>query len=147
MAVCRGYHFVINPGPINIPDRVSRAMDRGAIDFNGAQFRAITEECLAGLNRVSKTDQIILAYAASGHGAWEAALVNLFWPGYQAAGGRKRLFLDELGHARRSLRARGRDAAQRLADRRRPCCRYTPHLENMHSASTTAPLSRRRRPA
>ena len=28
-----------------------------------------------------KTDQTILAYAASGHGAWEAALVNLFSPG------------------------------------------------------------------
>ena len=47
MAVSRGYHFFINPGPTNIPDRVLRAMDRGAIDFNGAQFRAITEECFA----------------------------------------------------------------------------------------------------
>ena len=81
MAVSRGYHFFINPGPTNIPDRVLRAMDRGAIDFNGAQFRAITEECFAGLKRVFKTDQTILAYAASGHGAWEAALVNLFSQG------------------------------------------------------------------
>jgi alanine-glyoxylate transaminase/serine-glyoxylate transaminase/serine-pyruvate transaminase len=81
MAVSRGYHFFINPGPTNIPDRVLRAMDRGAIDFNGAQFRAIAEECVAGLKRVFKTDQTILSYAASGHGAWEAALVNLFSPG------------------------------------------------------------------
>ena len=81
MAVSRGYHFFINPGPTNIPDRVLRAMDRGAIDFTGAQFRTITEECFAGLKRVFKTDQTILAYAASGHGAWEAALVNLFSPG------------------------------------------------------------------
>jgi alanine-glyoxylate transaminase/serine-glyoxylate transaminase/serine-pyruvate transaminase len=81
MAISRGYHFFINPGPTNIPDRVLRAMDRGAIDFNGAQFRAIAEECFAGLKRVFKTDQTILAYAASGHGAWEAALVNLFSPG------------------------------------------------------------------
>src|ERR1700758_5739225 len=80
MAVSRGYHFFINPGPTNIPDRVLRAMDRGAIDFNGAQFRAIAEECFAGLKRVFKTDETILAYAASGHGAWEAALVNLFSP-------------------------------------------------------------------
>jgi alanine-glyoxylate transaminase / serine-glyoxylate transaminase / serine-pyruvate transaminase len=83
MAVTRGYHFFINPGPTNIPDRVLRAMDRGAIDFNGAQFRAIAEECVAGLKRVFKTDQTILSYAASGHGAWEAALVNLFSPGDQ----------------------------------------------------------------
>jgi alanine-glyoxylate transaminase / serine-glyoxylate transaminase / serine-pyruvate transaminase len=81
MAVSRGYHFFVNPGPTNIPDRVLRAMDRGAIDFNGAQFRAIAEECVAGLKRVFKTDQTILSYAASGHGAWEAALVNLFSPG------------------------------------------------------------------
>jgi alanine-glyoxylate transaminase/serine-glyoxylate transaminase/serine-pyruvate transaminase len=81
MAVSRGYHYFINPGPTNIPDRVLRAMDRGAIDFNGAQFRVIAEECFAGLKRVFKTDQEILAYAASGHGAWEAALVNLFSPG------------------------------------------------------------------
>jgi alanine-glyoxylate transaminase/serine-glyoxylate transaminase/serine-pyruvate transaminase len=81
MAVSRGQHFFINPGPTNIPDRVLRAMDRGAIDFNGAQFRAIAEECFVGLKRVFKTEQTILAYAASGHGAWEAALVNLFSPG------------------------------------------------------------------
>jgi len=81
MAVSRGYHFFINPGPTNIPDRILRAMDRGAIDFIGAQFRAIAEECFDGLKRVFKTDQSILAYAASGHGAWEAALVNLFSPG------------------------------------------------------------------
>jgi alanine-glyoxylate transaminase / serine-glyoxylate transaminase / serine-pyruvate transaminase len=81
MAVSRGYHFYQNPGPTNIPDRILRAMDRGSIDFTGAQFKAIAEECFAGLKRVFKTDATILAYAASGHGAWEAALVNLFSPG------------------------------------------------------------------
>src|SRR5436853_1405495 len=81
MAVSRGYHFYQNPGPTNIPDRVLRAMDRGAIDFTAAQFKAIAEECFAGLKRVFKTDQTVLAYTASGHGAWEAALVNLFSPG------------------------------------------------------------------
>src|SRR5215470_930397 len=81
MAVSRGYHFYQNPGPTNIPDRVLRAMDRGAIDFTGAQFKAIAEDCFAGLKRVFKTEQTILAYAATGHGAWEAALVNLFSPG------------------------------------------------------------------
>ena len=52
MAVSRGYHFYQNPGPTNIPDRVLRAMDRGAIDFTAAQFKAIAEECFAGLKRV-----------------------------------------------------------------------------------------------
>jgi alanine-glyoxylate transaminase/serine-glyoxylate transaminase/serine-pyruvate transaminase len=76
-----GWHFFMNPGPTNIPDRILRAMDRGAIDFTGAEFHAISAECFAGLQRVFKTAETILAYAATGHGAWEAALVNLFSPG------------------------------------------------------------------
>jgi alanine-glyoxylate transaminase/serine-glyoxylate transaminase/serine-pyruvate transaminase len=71
----------MNPGPTNIPDRVLRAMDRGTIDFTGATFKAISDECFAGLKRIFKTEQTILGYAATGHGAWEAALVNLFSPG------------------------------------------------------------------
>jgi alanine-glyoxylate transaminase/serine-glyoxylate transaminase/serine-pyruvate transaminase len=79
--MAHGMHFFMNPGPTNIPERILRAMDRGAIDFTGAQFKAITDECFAGLKRIFKTDETILAYAATGHGAWEAALVNLFSPG------------------------------------------------------------------
>jgi alanine-glyoxylate transaminase / serine-glyoxylate transaminase / serine-pyruvate transaminase len=79
--MAHGYHFFMNPGPTNIPDRILRAMDRGTIDFTGAQFKVIAEECFAGLKRVFKTEQTILGYAATGHGAWEAALVNLFSPG------------------------------------------------------------------
>jgi alanine-glyoxylate transaminase / serine-glyoxylate transaminase / serine-pyruvate transaminase len=81
MAITRGIQFFQNPGPTNIPDRILRAMDRAAIDFTGAQFRAIADECFAGLKRIFKTEHTVLAYAASGHGAWEAALVNLFSPG------------------------------------------------------------------
>jgi alanine-glyoxylate transaminase / serine-glyoxylate transaminase / serine-pyruvate transaminase len=81
MRVRRGYHFFQNPGPTNIPERVLRAMDRGVIDFNGAEFRALSEECFAGLKRIFKTEGAILAYAATGHGAWESALMNLFSPG------------------------------------------------------------------
>src|SRR5579863_2372006 len=79
--MAHGWHFFMNPGPTNIPDRVLRAMDRGTLDFTGAQFKAIADECVAGLKRVFKTEQTILGYAATGHGAWEAALVNLFSPG------------------------------------------------------------------
>jgi len=79
--MAHGTHFFMNPGPTNIPERILRAMDRGSIDFTGAQFRAISEECFAGLKRIFKTEETVLAYAATGHGAWEAALVNLFSPG------------------------------------------------------------------
>jgi alanine-glyoxylate transaminase/serine-glyoxylate transaminase/serine-pyruvate transaminase len=81
--MANGYHFFMNPGPTNIPDRVLRAMDRGTMDFTGARFKEIADECFAGLQRVFKTTQPILGYAATGHGAWEAALVNLFSPGDQ----------------------------------------------------------------
>jgi alanine-glyoxylate transaminase / serine-glyoxylate transaminase / serine-pyruvate transaminase len=81
MATTHGWHFFMNPGPTNIPDRVLRAMDRGTLDFTGAAFKEISDECFAGLQRVFKTEQPILGYAATGHGAWEAALVNLFSPG------------------------------------------------------------------
>src|SRR5258708_25904124 len=79
--MAHGWHFFMNPGPTNIPDRMLGAMGRGTMDVTGAQFRGISDECFAGLKRVFKTEQTILAYAASGHGAWEAALVNLFSPG------------------------------------------------------------------
>ncbi len=81
MAVARGRQFFQNPGPTNIPDRILRAMDRPALDFMGGEFRAIAEECYAGLRRVFKTDGAIIAYAGNGHGAWEAAIVNVFSPG------------------------------------------------------------------
>jgi alanine-glyoxylate transaminase / serine-glyoxylate transaminase / serine-pyruvate transaminase len=81
MTVARGRQFFQNPGPTNIPDRILRAMDRPALDFMGAEFRAIAEECYAGLRKVFKTDQAIIAYAGNGHGAWEAAIVNVFSPG------------------------------------------------------------------
>src|SRR5204862_4009540 len=79
--MAHGWQFYMHPGPTNIPDRILRAMDHATIDFTGAQFRAISDECFAGLKRVFKTEHTILAYAATGHGAWEAALVNLFSPG------------------------------------------------------------------
>ena len=68
--MAHGIHFFMNPGPTNIPDRILRSMDRGAIDFTGAQFHAIADECFAGLKRVFKTEGTVLAYAATGHGAW-----------------------------------------------------------------------------
>jgi alanine-glyoxylate transaminase / serine-glyoxylate transaminase / serine-pyruvate transaminase len=81
MAVTRGRQFFNNPGPTNIPDRILRAMDRPALDFMGGEFRAIAAECYEGLRRVLKTEQAVVVYAANGHGAWEAAIVNVFSPG------------------------------------------------------------------
>jgi alanine-glyoxylate transaminase/serine-glyoxylate transaminase/serine-pyruvate transaminase len=76
-----GRHFFANPGPTNIPDSVLRAMDRGSMDFMEADFLEIYDAARAGLKRLLFTQHEIFFYAASGHGAWEATMVNLFSPG------------------------------------------------------------------
>ncbi|MBS0642566.1 MAG: aminotransferase class V-fold PLP-dependent enzyme [Proteobacteria bacterium] len=77
----RGRHFFANPGPTNIPDSVLRAMDRGSIDFNDSEFVEVYEEAYAGLKRVLRTQQHVFMANASGHGAWESSIANLFSPG------------------------------------------------------------------
>lgn len=77
----RGRLFFANPGPTNIPDSILRAVSQPTVDFMSAPFLALYDGCMAGLKRVLKTDQHIFFYTASGHGAWEAALVNVLSPG------------------------------------------------------------------
>ncbi|MFN4087691.1 MAG: pyridoxal-phosphate-dependent aminotransferase family protein [Alphaproteobacteria bacterium] len=81
MAVVRGRQFFQNPGPTNIPDRILRAMDRPAVDFVQKDFRDVIAECIAGLKFALKTEATVVVYSASGHGAWEGALVNVLSPG------------------------------------------------------------------
>ncbi len=76
-----GRHFFANPGPTNIPDSVLRAMDRPSQDFMEADFLEIFDAARAGLNRILFSAGEIFFYAATGHGAWEATMVNLFSPG------------------------------------------------------------------
>lgn len=76
-----GRQFFSNPGPTNIPDSVLRAMDRPSIDFMDAEFVTVYRQAVAGLKRVLGTDGEVFLYTASGHGAWEATLANLFSPG------------------------------------------------------------------
>ena len=76
-----GRQFFANPGPTNIPDSVLRAMDRPTIDFMDPEFVELFERAVAGLKRVLRTSGEVFLYTASGHGSWEATLVNLFSPG------------------------------------------------------------------
>ena len=80
-AKARGRQFFNNPGPTNIPDRILRAMDRPVMDFLAPEFLEIQRACFAGLKRILKTDGEIFIHASTGHGAWEAAVANLFSPG------------------------------------------------------------------
>ncbi|MBB3897070.1 pyridoxal-phosphate-dependent aminotransferase family protein [Roseococcus suduntuyensis] len=77
----RGRLFFANPGPTNIPDSVLLATARASMDFNDPNFLAVYDACVAGLKKVLKTEQHIFFYTASGHGAWEASLVNTLSPG------------------------------------------------------------------
>jgi alanine-glyoxylate transaminase / serine-glyoxylate transaminase / serine-pyruvate transaminase len=86
-----GRHFLQIPGPTNVPDRVLRAIDRPTIDHRGPEFARLTHEILAGLKDVFQTSDPIVTYAASGTGAWEAALVNTLSPG-------DRVLMFETGH-------------------------------------------------
>jgi alanine-glyoxylate transaminase/serine-glyoxylate transaminase/serine-pyruvate transaminase len=82
MSVARGWQFFMHPGPTNIPLRVLQAMARPAIDFTGPEFVALRDRCLERLKGVLKTKQgFVITYAASGHGAWDASIANLFSPG------------------------------------------------------------------
>ena len=73
-----GRHFLQIPGPTNVPDRVLRAMDYPTIDHRGPQFAEIGKKCLDGMKTIFKTANPVVIYPASGTGAWEAALVNVF---------------------------------------------------------------------
>jgi alanine-glyoxylate transaminase/serine-glyoxylate transaminase/serine-pyruvate transaminase len=76
-----GRHFLQIPGPTNVPDRVLRAIDRPTIDHRGPEFQALGQDVLAGIRRIFKTRHPVVIYPASGTGAWEAALVNVFSAG------------------------------------------------------------------
>jgi alanine-glyoxylate transaminase/serine-glyoxylate transaminase/serine-pyruvate transaminase len=77
----RGRQFFNNPGPTNIPDRILRAIDRPVMDFLSPEFLEIQRVCTAGVKRIFRTDQELFFHASTGHGAWEAAVANLFSPG------------------------------------------------------------------
>ncbi len=76
-----GRQFFSNPGPTNIPDSVLRAMDRPSLDFMDPEFIALFKTVADGLKGVLHTKGELFFYTASGHGSWEATLVNLFSPG------------------------------------------------------------------
>ena len=112
----RGRQFFANPGPTNIPDSVLRALDRPSIDFMDPDFVTVYDEAFAGVKRVLRTTQSLFMYNASGHGAWEASLTNLFSPG-------ERILVVETGFFSDDWAAMGRGFGLEVeilpADRRR----------------------------
>nr|WP_316639774.1 aminotransferase class V-fold PLP-dependent enzyme [uncultured Roseateles sp.] len=76
-----GRHFLQIPGPSPVPDRILRAMSLPTIDHRGPEFGVLGRQLLADIREVFQTRHPVLIYAASGTGAWEAALVNTLSPG------------------------------------------------------------------
>src|SRR5471032_3350957 len=81
MNVARGWQFFMHPGPTNIPHRVLLAMARPAVDFTGPEFVALRDRSLERMKSILKTKEgFVITYAASGNGAWDASIANLFSP-------------------------------------------------------------------
>ena len=80
MTVRNGREFLSIPGPTVVPDEVLAAMHRPAIEIYTGALLDITNSCLDDLRRVFRTAGRTYIYAANGHGAWEAALVNVLSP-------------------------------------------------------------------
>jgi alanine-glyoxylate transaminase/serine-glyoxylate transaminase/serine-pyruvate transaminase len=117
MAVPRGWQFFMHPGPTNIPERVRQAMAKPAVDFTGPEFVALRDRCLERMKAILKTKKgFVITYAASGNGAWDASIANVFSPGEKVLVPTTGFFADRWAN---TARAYGLDViAVPTADRR-----------------------------
>lgn len=99
MTLRQGKEFLMIPGPTNVPDEVLRAMHRPAIDIYDGPLVETTEQCLAGLKKLFRTQHQPYIYAANGHGAWDAALSNTLSQGDRVLVLESGLFATEWGKA------------------------------------------------
>jgi aspartate aminotransferase-like enzyme len=73
--------YLLSPGPTPIPNEVALAMSETMIHHRTPQFNQVFEEARQGLKTLFGTNGDVLMLAASGTGAMEAAVSNLFSPG------------------------------------------------------------------
>jgi len=76
-----GRSYVATPGPSVIPERVLRAMHQPAPNIYSRELEALVESIIVDLKVLVGTKYYSVIYIANGHGAWEAAIANLFAPG------------------------------------------------------------------
>ena len=81
MSVKRGRKFLNTPGPTHVPDRVMNAMHQPTLDLSDPYFLETTKSCFQDTQKVLNTSGEVFLYTSNGHGAWEAALANVFSPG------------------------------------------------------------------
>ncbi len=69
---------LFTPGPVSVLPEALKAMSEPIIHHRSADFIAVLEEVRAGLKDLFETKQEVLLLSASGTGAMEGAVVNLF---------------------------------------------------------------------
>ncbi|MGK5086645.1 alanine--glyoxylate aminotransferase family protein [Bdellovibrionota bacterium FG-2] len=74
-------NYLLTPGPTPIPESVSAALARPLIHHRTKAFEAIFEEVRAGLRELFQTRHEVLLLTATGTGAMDAAVSNLFCKG------------------------------------------------------------------
>ena len=73
-----GHRFLHAPGPTHLHQAVLEAMSRQPLDHGDPRLPALVTACETGLKKLLGTQAAeVFMYAANGHGAWEAANVNL----------------------------------------------------------------------
>ncbi len=73
--------FLLAPGPTPVPENVLLSMAQPMIHHRTPQFSAIFAEAKEDLKYIFQTKQDVLILAASGTGAMEGSITNLFSPG------------------------------------------------------------------
>ena len=74
-------NYLIAPGPTPVPPRVLLAMAQPVIHHRTPQFSQTFADAKRALKQVFQTEQDVLILAASGTGAMEGSVTNLFSPG------------------------------------------------------------------
>ena len=84
MSLAHGRPYLAIPGPSSMPDRVLAAMHRAAPNIYEGDIVDMTAGLLADLRRVALSTSHAAIYISNGHGAWEAAIANMFSRGDKA---------------------------------------------------------------
>lgn len=79
-----GRPYIAIPGPSVVPDRVLSAMHRPSPNIYAGELVDMMPGLIADLKRVALCSGHVAIYIANGHGAWEAAIANMFSRGDRA---------------------------------------------------------------
>ncbi|MGH2739076.1 MAG: pyridoxal-phosphate-dependent aminotransferase family protein [Actinomycetota bacterium] len=73
--------ILMTPGPVPVPPQVLLAQGSPLVYHRGPGYGALLREVTEGLQRMLRTQSDVLIFTASGTGAMESAVTNLFSPG------------------------------------------------------------------